>query len=220
MIHVHRFLKRNENCPESAFDSRWQAAAKRLQASAQLQRFALNSRIAFEGAESPYDGSEDYYVDDLDALAALRASSAFLQYEEELAQVTSLAEREWMITFDRVMREGAVGPGHVRAIFQLKRRRGTTPAQLRDYWGGTHGDLGLKIPGMRRYIQSYVVDEVYQWCEPGYDGIAQEWFDDLDALRAAFQSPEGRTSNADGKNFLDMSVRRIFVAKEYLVGRD
>ena len=40
--------------------------------------------------------------------------------------------------------------------------------------------------------------------EPSYDGVAELWFDDIDALLAARQSPEWKASSDDEANFIDL----------------
>jgi uncharacterized protein (TIGR02118 family) len=218
MIHVHRFLT-IENSEKSALASKGRRLAKEIfdQTGAGISRFARNERIEFPGAVSPYQASEDFYVQNLDELHRVRASDHYQECEKSHSKVFDPIKQEWMVTFDRVMREGKVTPGQVKVIFQLKRRRDMSVKQFREYWGGLHGALGLNLPGIRRYVQSMVIDEAYEYCEPTYDGIAQEWFDSTDAVLAAFQSVEGKTSSGDGPNFLDMTVRRIFVAKEHLL---
>lgn len=71
------------------------------------------------------------------------------------------------------------------------------------YWRSTHGQLALALPGLRRYIQNHAVVRPGQ--EPRVDGFAEVWFDDEDALRAAFRSEAGRTVLADEANFVDHS---------------
>jgi uncharacterized protein (TIGR02118 family) len=40
--------------------------------------------------------------------------------------------------------------------------------------------------------------------EPQYDGIAEWWFDDLDAGKAALESPQAKSVIDDMPNFVDM----------------
>jgi uncharacterized protein (TIGR02118 family) len=57
-----------------------------------------------------------------------------------------------------------------------------------------HPQLGKKLPGMRHYRMSVVVDE-----NPDlpYHAVSEFWFDDNDARLAAFSTPEGKAAAED-----------------------
>ena len=50
--------------------------------------------------------------------------------------------------------------------------------------------------------------------QPAYDGAAELWFDDLDALRAAMRSPEVAAAQADERNFIDHTRVCAFITEE------
>ncbi len=69
----------------------------------------------------------------------------------------------------------------------------------------THVPLAAKLPGLRRYEWGATM--------PGPDGqpadrhlVVDLYFDDLAAMGAALQSPEGKAANADLANFADGGV--------------
>jgi uncharacterized protein (TIGR02118 family) len=49
---------------------------------------------------------------------------------------------------------------------------------------------------------------------PGFDGMAELWFDDMAALDAARRSPEWRVSTADEANFIDAPRTALFLTEE------
>jgi uncharacterized protein (TIGR02118 family) len=63
-------------------------------------------------------------------------------------------------------------------------------------------------------VQCHVVPELYARQTPPYDGAAELWFDDLDAMRAAMQTPETAAALEDEKNFIDHSRVASFVTIE------
>lgn len=81
------------------------------------------------------------------------------------------------------------------------RRPELTHDRATAYWRSTHGRLALDLPGLRRYIQNH--PSVRPGKDPAVDGFAEVWFDDEDALRAAFRSEPGKTVVADEANFVD-----------------
>ena len=122
-----------------------------------------------------------------------------------------------MATRDHVIVEGPSGGQLVKGVYQLRRMDGMSLAEFRQYWLKVHGSLGSKLPGLRRYVQSHLIDEAYLYANPSYDGVAQLWFDNADAMRAAFESPAGKALAADGPKFIDTSALRYFVAQEHVV---
>ena len=53
--------------------------------------------------------------------------------------------------------------------------------------------------------------------EPSYDGMPKLWFDDVETLLAARQSPEWKASSKDEVNFIDHSRVVYFVSEEHTI---
>jgi uncharacterized protein (TIGR02118 family) len=53
--------------------------------------------------------------------------------------------------------------------------------------------------------------------QPAYDGVAELWFDDVEALLAARQSPEWKAATDDEANFIDQSRTAYFVSEENII---
>lgn len=56
---------------------------------------------------------------------------------------------------------------------------------------------------MRRYVQNYPVDDGKR--HPDWDAIVELYFDDWAAMESAWESPEGKASDADLGKFVDLS---------------
>jgi len=52
---------------------------------------------------------------------------------------------------------------------------------------------------------------------PDYDGVAELWFDDVEALQAARRSPEWKASTEDEVNFVDHDRVAYFVSEERVI---
>jgi uncharacterized protein (TIGR02118 family) len=72
------------------------------------------------------------------------------------------------------------------------------------------------MPGLRRYVQSHLIDEAYLYGTPRFDGVAQLWFDSPAAFAEAFASPAGRELMADGAVFIDGPKMTFFMAQEHI----
>ena len=76
----------------------------------------------------------------------------------------------------------------IKGVFLVKRKPTFLRADFKRYWKDVHAPLALKLPGLRRYVQSHAVDEAYEWAEPRWDGVAHLYFDDAQAAEKAMTS--------------------------------
>jgi uncharacterized protein (TIGR02118 family) len=219
MIHTHYFITRKQTLDDAAFHRYWRETHAPMVRRIKLLRMHTQShRIPYDGSISSYDGEAEVLIDSIDALAELRKSPEFLDGAlADEPNFIDLTRVEWLATRDHVIVEGPTGGSMVKGIYQLKRMAGMSLDEFRKYWIEVHGGLGSKLPGLRRYVQSHLIDEAYLYAEPRYDGVAQLWFDSADAMRAAFESPQGKALAADGPKFIDTSALRYFVAQEHIV---
>ncbi|MGH7840348.1 MAG: EthD family reductase [Candidatus Binataceae bacterium] len=222
MLHVHYFITRLAKLNDAEFHRYWREThgpiAARIK---QLRRYVQSHRIAapgIVGSASPYDGEAEVIVDSLEAMAELRESKEYLDGAlADERNFIDLKRVEWMVTKDHVIIDGATSPNLIKGVWQLTRMAGMPLDEFRQYWLDVHGGLGKKVPGFRRYVQCHLIDEAYLYATPRFDGVAQIWFDDQAAMRAAFDTAEGKALAADGAKFLETSMTRNFVAQEHLV---
>ena len=101
----------------------------------------------------------------------------------------------------------------LKLVVLLHRREGMSPEEFRRYWRESHAPLLLRLPGLRRLVFNYgLLDETGG--APAYDGISEDWFDNAEALQAAFASPAGQAVAADTPNVADPSHVRLLVVEE------
>jgi uncharacterized protein (TIGR02118 family) len=106
----------------------------------------------------------------------------------------------------------------VKLIYCINRLPGISVEDFQRYWRETHAPIAAAIPGVRRYVQCHVLPELYdRHAVPPYDGAAELWFDDMDALRAAMRSPEVEAAREDERNFIDHSRVALFITEENIV---
>ena len=107
----------------------------------------------------------------------------------------------------------------IKAISLLVRKPGMTHEQFVKHWLEIHGPLALKVSGIRRYVQSHIVDERRRPDIPPIgveiDGIAELWYDDRDAMERANASPEAERLHADGALFIGRI--KSFITEEKVI---
>jgi uncharacterized protein (TIGR02118 family) len=101
----------------------------------------------------------------------------------------------------------------VKVIVLLPRRDGMSQEEFARYAQDQHLPLLVKLPGLRRLVINRVLPDPTS-PPPDYDAVAEDWFDDLAAMGAAFASPEGQAVLADAPNFLDMSRLQVLAVEE------
>ena len=102
----------------------------------------------------------------------------------------------------------------VKLIYCITKKPDMSVEEFQRYWRDVHAPIAAAIPGVRRYVQCHVVPELYGGQQPAFDGAAELWWDDLDAMRAAMGTPEVKAAMEDEKNFIDHSRVASFVTIE------
>src|SRR5690348_4769262 len=96
----------------------------------------------------------------------------------------------------------------VKAIYLIRRKPGMSHDDFHRYWREVHGAIAARIPGLRRYVQCHAVED------GEYDGAAEVWFDDMDAVRRAVASPEYAAARADEARFIDLERTTLLFTDE------
>lgn len=95
----------------------------------------------------------------------------------------------------------------VKLIGMLKRPDHVAVEEFHRWWLEQHAPLAKKLPGLRRYVISLAKAGFFG--EPTYDGVAELWFDDEEALKKAFASPEWEAARKDVEAHVKEIVRIV-----------
>lgn len=99
----------------------------------------------------------------------------------------------------------------VKMVSLLRRPEHEPLGEFHRWWLEVHAPLAKKIPGLRKYVVSLV--ESVMAGDSDWDGIAELWFDDEAALRAAFETPEAKVASDDTIAHTGRRIRLI--TREY-----
>ena len=105
----------------------------------------------------------------------------------------------------------------VKAVSFFKRKAGMPVTEFQAYWRGSHPAAVVRLPGVRRYVQSHTRPAGYGKGEPIYDGIAELWFEDTRAMAALRGAKELAAVEADEAVFIDRSTMRLILTEEHVI---
>lgn len=105
----------------------------------------------------------------------------------------------------------------LKAVGYLKRRPGMPVEDFQRHWLEAYGPMIAKLPGLRRYVQSHTLINGYRKGEPIYDGVAELWFDDEAAYRAAGQSDAMAAAQAGRADFMDEASLGVVLTREHQI---
>ena len=119
----------------------------------------------------------------------------------------------------------------IKLVYVVKARDDIAPEEFRRYWLEEHGPLVASVAGdirARKYTQSHTVVSplndalvASRGMAPVYDGITEVWFDNIEDLQAALESPEGAHAGGilaeDEAKFVDFSRSTIFITEEHQI---
>ncbi len=119
-------------------------------------------------------------------------------------------------------------------MFCVRKHPDITEATFHRYWLEEHGPLVTKhaeVLGIRRYVQSHTISgpvgpalAATRGAPEAFDGVAELWFDSIEALFTSSSTPEGTTAgNAlldDERRFIDHANSPLFICEEQLIVGD
>jgi len=116
----------------------------------------------------------------------------------------STVEREWKV---------------IKSIGLLTRKDGLSHEDFVTHWFEVHGPLAHAVPGVRRYVQSHILEERTRpdilTTEVEIDGVAELWYDDRAAMERANATAEAKRLHDDGALFIGRI--KSFVVEERVI---
>jgi uncharacterized protein (TIGR02118 family) len=108
----------------------------------------------------------------------------------------------------------------VKLIICATRKAGISREQFNAYWRDQHGPLVKSVTEfsrhVRKYVQCHQVEGEMPLGRPGpYDGVAELWFDSVEAANAAFKEPKYlEIIRPDELKFVDPNSFMAFITEE------
>lgn len=102
----------------------------------------------------------------------------------------------------------------IKLVYCFKRRPDLGLAEFSEHWERVHGPIAVRIPRVRKIIQSVAFHDERDLQPPDFDGMAELWFDDVEALLEARRSPVWTENREDQREFIDLSSTAYFLSRE------
>ena len=119
----------------------------------------------------------------------------------------------------------------IKLSFCLVRLPHLTREAFQAYWLGTHGPLVASVAAelqIRRYVQTHSLAPQVQAglrasrdAPAEFDGVAELWFDSLEAMAANGARPEAQAAAAllleDERRFIDLPKSPLWFSREHVI---
>ena len=105
----------------------------------------------------------------------------------------------------------------IKLVYCITKKPELSDADFSRYWRNEHAQIGTRIPGLRKFVQSHSINVPGDNTASDYDGMAELWFDNIDALLQARQSREWKESTEDEAIFIDHTKVAYFVSEEHVI---
>ena len=107
----------------------------------------------------------------------------------------------------------------IKSLSLLTRKSTLSREEFRRVWVGEHAPLVRAVPQVRRYVLSFILDEPTRPDIPtqamDVDAVAELWYDDMAALKAAAASREMKIVTDNGALYL--GAIKSFITEEIAV---
>ncbi|MGA9724513.1 MAG: EthD family reductase [Candidatus Binatus sp.] len=220
MVKAFNFFKRKPGLNVDDFQNYWlNEHAAIIRAIPELRKYVASITLpsAYRNREPLYDGISEVWFDDEDAMRRNDTPPRHAAHEDD-AKFVDMSKAAAIVTDEIIQKAGTPGDGAVKMFSMLTRKPATDVAAFQAYWRNHHGPLAAKIPQVRRYVQCHVRSSAYtEGRTPRYDGVAELWFDDFEAVRDSGDTEEYRAVRLDEPKFLSVPFPFIIASEHRIV---
>ncbi len=221
MVKAFNFFKRKPRLSIDDFRNYWlNEHAAIIRAIPEIRKYVASITLpsAYRNHEPLYDGISEASFDDEAVLRATADSAPRRAATADDAKFVDMSKAGSIIVDEIVQKEGTRGDSAVKMFSMLTRKPGTDVPAFQAYWRTRHGPLVAKIPQVRRYVQCHVTPSGYAaGASPRYDGVAELWFDNFDAVRDSGNTAEYRAVRLDEPKFLTLPFPFLIASEHRIV---
>jgi uncharacterized protein (TIGR02118 family) len=101
----------------------------------------------------------------------------------------------------------------IKFVVVLTRRPEMTREDFSAFLKTVHGGLARRLPGLKRYVQNHAKHDSKRQ-PPAWDAVIELYWENREAMEAAWESPEGKAATADLEAFADLSRSSWSIVEE------
>jgi uncharacterized protein (TIGR02118 family) len=200
MFKLIALLKRHSGLSVDAFQQGWrERRGSEICKQLRLRRYVQSHPLplAYRNGDAVCDGLEELWFDDEAAAREYQGERHEMDRDSLLLSPLS----ETMAVGTVMVLDGKPSRGSVKSVVLARHKTGMTLKDFFDYWHHRHAVVAGRLPHMRRYEQNPQLH--WPWKSQRYDGVSLVWFDSLQDLKAAIDTPEHAATLLDEPNFLE-----------------
>lgn len=188
MVHLHYFMPPKVGITQQEFSDYYRHRhihALGDKPGPNFGRYVQSHRVPSPKGNASFYAVAEVWNDDEAAWLEFSTSPALEVFRTDERNFADVPKCENLATIDHAIVDGKLFRGMVKAIMRLRRRDDMRYGEFRRYWLDVHAPKAAEASGIRRYVASYTIDNVYHLSEPRWDGVAHVWFDDAVAAERA-----------------------------------
>jgi uncharacterized protein (TIGR02118 family) len=224
MVKVISAVQRYPGLSDEQFYTHWRDVHGPLGAQVpQIRRYLQHHTLPEARDAGPLpptcDGATVVWYDDVESLRESYLTPEWIAMREDSPTLFDLERgMDVVIAEERVIVDGDTSPSMVKALVIATRREGLSIEEFQQQWYEDHGAIAASLTGFNRYVQNHAIIEIYD--EPNrvgraitHDGWAEFWFDDLEALHGAMNSPGWEQLREHGRTMFGPPTT-VIIARE------
>jgi len=221
MVKAIYFIRRKPGMELEAFRSYWLGPhADLVRKVPELRKYVQCHTLdsGYRNHEPVYDGVAELWFDDTDSMRRVAQTRESRAVADDDAAFIDMSAFGFILAREWVQKDGPTHASMVKMVEFITRKPSMSVEEFQAHWGNVHGPLASKLSAVRRYVQCHVRPSAYrEGRTPRYDGVAEVWFDSIEAMRASQRAPEYPAVHDDEARFLAPGRPPFIIAREHLI---
>jgi uncharacterized protein (TIGR02118 family) len=104
----------------------------------------------------------------------------------------------------------------VKLIYIITPKAGMNRVDFQRYWLEVHAPIVKRIPHLKRYVIN-IFQPRSDETSAAIGGVAEQWFESLETMKAAFSMADAKHARADIANFAEITRNISALVDEHIV---
>ncbi|ACK73070.1 Ethyl tert-butyl ether degradation EthD [Gloeothece citriformis PCC 7424] len=227
MIHQLIFAHPRPGMSEKDFQDYWLNihAVQYASKIPQIKRYMIDLRIPFgpEPEDPLFSGVAEIWIPPEEQIASLQSPEFINGARADEPNWAAFWRTVALDTDAHIIVEGPPlqkDSSLIKLMILVKRKAGIPLEEFRQQMLETHAAKVKQLPGLQRYYQCHVRDGFYAIGESLLDCVSLLWFDNVEALKQAYESPDYQQEFKPGSNplFEPKYIHTMVTDEHWVIG--